>query len=145
VGLALRARDLPGRVATGAYILHAGLEKWNGDEARADAIQGMAAGAFPIVKSVPSTTFLKLLAAAEIATGAALLAPFVSNAAAGLALTGFSGGLIGMYWRTEGMHKPGSVWPTPAGIAISKDVWMLGIGLGLLVDSVTGRPKKSRK
>ncbi|MGO9343414.1 MAG: hypothetical protein ACLP6E_13000 [Acidimicrobiales bacterium] len=141
----MRARDLPGRVATGAYILHAGLDKWNGDEARAEAVQGMAAGAFPIVKSVPPTTFLRLLAAAEIATGASLLAPFVSNAKAGLALTGFSGGLIAMYWRTEALHKPGSVWPTPAGIAISKDVWMLGIGVGLLVDSLTSRRKKNRK
>jgi uncharacterized membrane protein YphA (DoxX/SURF4 family) len=145
VGLAVRARDLPGRIATGAYILHAGLEKWNGDEARAEAVQGMAAGAFPVVKTVSATTFLKLLAGAEIATGAALLAPFVSNAAAGLALTGFSGGLIQMYWKTESLHKPGSVWPTPAGIAISKDVWMLGIGVGLLVDSLTSRRGKKRK
>jgi hypothetical protein len=144
VGLAVKARDLPGRVATGAYILHAGLEKWNGDEKRAEALLGMAAGAFPIVKTVPATTFLRLLAAAEMATGAALLSPFVSNAVAGLALTGFSGGLIGMYWKTEALHKPGSIWPTPAGIAISKDVWMLGIGAGLLVDSLTSRRKKDR-
>ena len=32
------------------------------------------------------------------------------------------------------MHKPNSVWPTPAGTAVSKDVWMLGIGLGLLAE-----------
>jgi hypothetical protein len=34
------------------------------------------------------------------------------------------------------MHQPASVWPTPKGIAVSKDVWMLGIGAGLVLDSV---------
>jgi hypothetical protein len=33
------------------------------------------------------------------------------------------------------MHEPGNVWPTQAGIAVSKDVWMLGIGLGLVADA----------
>jgi hypothetical protein len=28
---------------------------------------------------------------------------------------------------------PGSIWPSQAGTGISKDVWMLGIGLGLTV------------
>jgi uncharacterized membrane protein YkgB len=41
---------------------------------------------------------------------------------------------VTMYLRTPAMHKPNSVWPTPAGTAVSKDVWMLGIGLGLLAD-----------
>jgi hypothetical protein len=39
-----------------------------------------------------------------------------------------------MYWRTPTMRKAGSIWPTPAGTAISKDVWMLGIGASLLID-----------
>jgi hypothetical protein len=39
-----------------------------------------------------------------------------------------------MYLRTEALHKPGSVWPTPAGIAVSKDIWMLGTGLSLVLD-----------
>jgi hypothetical protein len=142
--LSLKARDLPGRVASGSYILHAGLEKWGGDEARAVAIHGMAAGAFPILKDIPPKAFLKGLAASEVATGALLLSPIVSNASAGAALTAFSGGLIGMYWKTESLRKPGSIWPTQAGIAVSKDVWMLGIGLGLLIDSLTsGRRKKA--
>ena len=58
---------------------------------------------------------------------------------AGAALTGFSGGLVGMYLRTPALHKPGSVWPTPQGIAVSKDVWMLGIGTGLVVDDLASR------
>ena len=109
----LKPRNLPTRIATGAYILHTGLEKWHGDEQRAIAIHGMAAGAYPIFKGMPPTRFLRLLAAAEIAVGTALLLPFVSNARAGAALTGFSGGLVVMYLRTPALHKPGSYWPTP--------------------------------
>jgi DoxX len=133
----LRARDLPGRVVTGGFILHSGLEKWKGDENRAKAIHGMAANAFPVLKDVPPTQFLKLLAAGEIAVGGALLAPFVPAALAGAALTGFSGALLAMYARTPALRKPGSIWPSQAGTAVSKDVWMLGIGLGLMAGAVT--------
>ena len=129
-----KVRDLPGRVVTGAYILHAGLDKWHGDEQTATAVHGMAAGSYPIFKDMPPTRFLRLLAAGEIAVGTALLLPFVSNAIAGAALTGFSGGLVTMYMRTPALHKPGSYWPTPNGIGVSKDIWMLGVGLGLLAD-----------
>jgi len=73
VNLRSKARDLPGRIATGAYILHAGLEKLHAGEARA-----------------------------------------------------------------KGLHKAGSVWPTQAGTAVSKDVWMLGIGLGLVAGPLGG-------
>jgi uncharacterized membrane protein YphA (DoxX/SURF4 family) len=135
----LRAREIPGRLATGAFILHSGLEKWKGDEARAKAVHGMAANAFPILKDIPPTQFLKLLSAGEIAVGSALLVPVVPSAIAGAALTGFSGSLIAMYLRTPALHKPGSFWPTQAGTGISKDVWMLGIGLGLVVDSLIDR------
>ena len=51
--LSLHARTLPGRIVTGAYILHAGLEKWSGDADRAAGIHGMAAGAYPVLKDVP--------------------------------------------------------------------------------------------
>lgn len=128
----LTRRDLPGRLATGAFILHAGLDKWNGPIEQAEAVHGMAANAFPFLKSIPPDRFLRMLAASEVATGALLLSPFVSGAVAGTALTGFSGSLLAMYARTPAMRKPGSIWPTQAGTAVSKDVWMLGIGLGLL-------------
>jgi hypothetical protein len=65
----------------------------------------------------------------------------VPPAVAGAALTGFSGALVTMYLRTDGLHKPGSVWPTAQGVGVSKDVWMLGIGLGLLADGLLGRRK----
>lgn len=142
MGFRFSPRSLPGRAATGAFILHTGIEKWNGPAAQAEGVHGMAAGAFPVLKSIPPERFLKYLAAGEILTGAFLLSPFVSNAVAGLALTGFSGSLLTMYARTPALHKPGSIWPTQAGIAVSKDVWMLGIGLGLLADA---RGKRRRR
>jgi uncharacterized membrane protein YphA (DoxX/SURF4 family) len=132
----LLSSSLAERVATGAFILHSGLDKWNGPVEQAEGVHALASNAFPFLKSVPPERFLKLLAAGEVVTGALLLAPFVPNALAGAALTGFSGSLLAMYARTPTMRKPGSIWPSPAGIAVSKDVWMLGIGLGLLARGV---------
>ena len=141
--LGFSSRSLPGRIATGAFILHSGLDKWDGPIAQAEGVHGMAAGAFPFLKSIPPERFLKVLAAGEVLTGALLLSPFVPDAIAGAALTGFSGSLLAMYARTPALRKPGSIWPAPAGIAVSKDVWMLGIGLGLLANGAKpGRPAR---
>jgi hypothetical protein len=132
----LKARDVPGRVAAGGYILHAGLDKWHADEAHAKGLHKAASRAFPVLERIPPERFTRLLAASEIAIGPALLIPIVPSVVAGAALTGFSGSLLTMYLRTPALHKPGSVWPTQAGTAVSKDVWMLGIGLGLVAGSL---------
>jgi uncharacterized membrane protein YphA (DoxX/SURF4 family) len=137
----VKLRDVPARAATGGYILHSGLEKWNGSEDRAKGVHAMASGAYPVLAKVPPPTFLKVLAGAEIGIGAALLVPFVSNKIAGAALTAFAGSLVGMYLRTPALHKPGSVWPSQSGIGVSKDVWMLGIGLSLLADGASADPQ----
>jgi uncharacterized membrane protein YphA (DoxX/SURF4 family) len=135
----MKLRHLPTRLAAGAYILHTGIEKWSGGPEQAAGVHRMASGAFPVLADVDPPTFLKLVAASEIATGAALLAPVVPTAVAGAALTGFSGGLVALYLRTPALHRPGSVWPTQQGIGVSKDVWLLGIGLGLLLDGLVRR------
>jgi len=137
MSLPAKARRLPGRLATGAYILNAGLSKWNGDEAQAKGLHGMASGAYPFLRSVEPKKFLKLLAAGEIATGATLLTPFVPAVLAGAVLTAFSGSLLTLYLRTPALRRPGSIRPSQAGIAVSKDIWMLGIGVGLLADALT--------
>jgi hypothetical protein len=137
--LPIKARELGGRLSAGAFIFHSGLDKWNVDEEHATAVHGMAANAFPPLKEVPPQQFVKALAASEMAVGAMLCAPFVPAAVAGAALTGFSGALLAMYLRTPALRKPGSIWPSPQGIGVSKDVWMLGIGLSLLTDAVTRR------
>jgi uncharacterized membrane protein YphA (DoxX/SURF4 family) len=134
--MTVHLRDIPTRAATGAYILHTGLEKWKADQERAKGVHAMASGAYPFLATVEPEKFLKALAAAEIGIGAALLTPFVSNRVAGALLTAFSGGLLTMYLRTPALHRDGSVWPTPAGTAVSKDVWMLGIGVGLIADGL---------
>lgn len=126
------ARDIPVRLVTGAYIAHSGLEKWHGSAEQAQGLHGTAATAFPFLRPIPPRRFLRMLAAGELVTGTLLLAPPIPNGLAGIALTAFSGGLVAMYARTPAMHIPGSIWPSRIGIGVSKDVWMLGIGLGLL-------------
>jgi uncharacterized membrane protein YphA (DoxX/SURF4 family) len=136
-------RNLALRVATGAYILHAGIEKRGWGPEQATGIHGMAAGAYPVLKPVPAEKFLRALSVTETALGLALLAPFVPTAVAGAGLTGFAGGLVTMYLRTPALRRPGSIWPSQNGVAISKDSWMLGIGLALLADA-TAQHRASR-
>lgn len=131
----MKLRHLPTRLATGAFILHSGLEKRNADEQTAGGVHGMAAGAIPPIENVPPPQFVQMLSATEIGLGSALLLPVIPSRLAGFGLTAFSGALLTMYWRTPSLHKPGSIWPSPQGIGISKDVWMLGIGLSMLFES----------
>ena len=138
--LPITPSEIAPRIATGAFILNSGLGKRNADEGTAAGLHGFAASTYPFLKDVPPATFAKTLATTEIVIGAALLTPFVPTFVAGAALTGFSAGLLGLYLRTPGMTKPGkSVAPTQEGLPISKDVWMLGIGLGLLTSSLVDR------
>ncbi|MCW2716824.1 MAG: hypothetical protein QOG20_6292 [Pseudonocardiales bacterium] len=128
---------LPVRLTAGAFILNAGLGKWSGDEQTAAGLHGMAAGTYPFLKSIDPPRFLKLLAGAEIGLGAALLAPFVPAGVAGVGLTGFAAGLLGLYVRTPGMRQ--GIRPTQQGTAIAKDVWLLGMGAGLVLDALSAR------
>ncbi len=147
--LPIKAREIPVRLATGAFILNSGIGKASADAETAANLHGFASGTYPQFKALEPTKFVSLLSKGEIALGVALLAPIVPAFVAGAALTGFSAGLLGMYLRTPGMRKPGSIAPTQQGLPISKDVWMLGAGLSLMVDGLTERAdqkaKKSRK
>lgn len=127
-------RHFPLRLVTGAFILNSGISKRKADAETAKGVHGFASAAYPQVAKLEPEKFLRLLSTAEIALGAALLIPIVPARLAGAALTGFSGGLLGLYLKVPGMHEEGSLSPTQQGIPISKDVWMLGIGLSLLVD-----------
>ncbi|MCK7625509.1 hypothetical protein MUU72_20810 [Streptomyces sp. RS10V-4] len=131
----LEPRDIAPRLTTGAFILNSGLTKWGADRQTAESVHGMASTAYPFLAKLPPERFTRLLAASEIAIGGALLAPLVPTRLAGLALTGFAGGLVGLYLRLPGMREPGSLRPTQNGIPLAKDVWMLGTGLGLLCAS----------
>jgi hypothetical protein len=136
--ISVKARHLPQRIAAGAFILNSGIGKLQADDATAVQVQGFAAGAYPPLKKLKPRDFARLLGAAEIGLGVALLVPVVPSALAGAGLTAFSGGLLGLYARTPGMRKEGSPLPTQQGTALAKDVWLAGIGIGLLIDDLTG-------
>jgi hypothetical protein len=136
------ARRAPGRLVTGAFILNSGLGKWGADEETAAHLHGMAAGAYPFLATMKPKDFARLLSASEIALGTALLLPIVPAGLAGLGLTAFSGALVGLYARTPGMTKEGSLLPTQQGVALAKDAWMLGIGLNLMLDEITERGRR---
>jgi uncharacterized membrane protein YphA (DoxX/SURF4 family) len=138
--ISAKARHLPPRIATGAFILNAGIGKWSADEQTAARLHGMAAATYPFLNKLKPTDFAKLLAAAEITLGTALLLPVIPPAVAGAGLAAFSGGLLGLYAKTPGMRKEGSPFPSQQGTPLAKDVWMLGIGLGLVIDDLTNRP-----
>jgi hypothetical protein len=140
--LPITLSEIGPRISAGAFILNSGLGKRNADEGTAAGLHGFASGTYPFLKSVEPQQFVKALSVAEMAVGGILLAPFVPTAVAGAALTGFSGGLLGLYLRTPGMRKPGSLAPTQEGLAIAKDSWLLGIGVGLLVRGTVDRDKK---
>ncbi|GAA1620969.1 hypothetical protein GCM10009733_016870 [Nonomuraea maheshkhaliensis] len=134
-----RAHQLPPRLAAAAIILHSGLGKTHVDEQNAAATHGMAAAAYPFLGRMDPVAFVRLLSRSEIALGVALAAPFVPSLLAGAAVTGFAAGLLGLYLRTPGMREEGSLRPSAQGLAVAKDVWLLGIGLGLVIEELCER------
>jgi hypothetical protein len=131
-----KIRQLPLRLSAGGYIINSGLSKWNADETTAKELQAFAAGTYPFLAKLDPQLFVKALSATEMAVGAAVFLPFVPSVVAGTALTAFSGGLLGLYFRTPGMHEEGSLRPTPQGIPLVKDIWLAGIGTSLILDGV---------
>lgn len=141
MGLPIKLRHLPPRLAAGAFILNSGLSKRGLDEESAAGLQAMGANAYPQLKEMSPQDFGKLVSTGETALGAALLLPIVPSWLAGLGLTAFSGSLLRMYLKTPGLTEQDGIRPTSDGTAIAKDVFMLGIGLGLLVDALTSRKR----
>jgi hypothetical protein len=146
MALPITLSEIAPRISAGAFILNSGLGKRGADEGTAAGLHGFASGTYPFLKSLDPATFVKALSYGEIAVGTALLTPFVPTAVAGAALTAFSGGLLGLYLNTPGMRKPGSLAPTQEGLTVAKDVWLLGIGVGLLTRGTIDRePRRVRK
>lgn len=116
--------------------MSSGLSKRDADEQTANGLFGMATNAYPFLAPMEAAGFARLLSIGEITLGTALLLPIVPTTVAAAGLAAFSGGLVGMYLRTPALHREGSVAPSQDGIAIAKDVWMLGIALGFLVDEL---------
>jgi len=141
MSMAGKLRRAPTRIATGAFILNSGLQKLKADDETAKGVHGMASGAYPAFGTLEPKTFLRVLGVGETALGSALLLPIVPARLAGAGLLGFSGALLGMWWRTPGMHD--GLRPTQQGTALAKDSWMLGIGAGLLIDDLVSGPSES--
>lgn len=134
-----RKHQIPPRLAAGAFILNSGLAMADADEETAASLHGMAAGAYPFLGRMDPAVFARLLSRGEIAVGVALLVPFVPSLVAGAALTGFAAGLVGLYLRTPGMREEGSLRPSKQGLVVAKDSWLLGIGLGLMIEELRDR------
>lgn len=134
--------QLPLRAATGAFILDQRLSKRGAEGEDASQLQGMATGAFPQVTDLEAEQFARMLSAAEISLGTALLVPVVPPALAGAALTAFAAGLVRLYLKTPGMREEGSLRPTVQGMAVAKDSWMLAIGTALLLDALADRRRR---
>jgi hypothetical protein len=132
------ARQLPLRLTAGAFILNSGLSKRGADQATAEGLHQFATTTYPFLGKLDAQKFAGLLSSGELAVAAALLVPVVPAAVAGAALTAFSLGTLGLYLRTQGMREEGSLRPTQQGIPLAKDVWMLGIGISLIAEGVTG-------
>jgi hypothetical protein len=137
--LPVRVGHLPGRLAAGAFILDSGLAKRNADEETVDTLHGMAAEAYPFLRSMEPARFVRLLSTAEITLGTALLIPVLPTGLVALALSGFAGGLVGLYLRAPGLREEGSLRPTQQGLAMAKDAWLFAIGSGLLLDTLSRR------
>lgn len=140
----LRWEYMPERVVTGAFVMHSGWKKLWADEEHAKGLHGMASGTYPQFGKLPPTTFARALGAGEIGLGALLLAPTVPTVMAGAALTAFSGGLIGLYWKTPGMREPGSIWPTAEGTALAKDSWLVAMGLSMTLGGLRPAARRGR-
>ncbi|MBJ7452220.1 MAG: hypothetical protein JHC71_09070 [Blastococcus sp.] len=137
--LPITLSEIAPRISAGAFILNSGLSKRAADEQTAAGLHGFASGTYPFLQKVPPQQFVQGLSTAEIAVGAALLTPFVPTFTAGAVLTAFSGGLLGLYLKTPGMRKPGSLAPTEQGLAVAKDSWLVGIGIGLMTRGLIER------
>jgi len=136
MSMSAKLRRGPMRAVTGAFVLQAGVGKLKADEETAKNLHGTASNTYSFLGNVDPKLFTKGLGVGEIALGGLVLAPFVSPVVAGAALVGFSGALLNLWWNTPGMHQEGSPIPTPAGTGVAKDVWMFGIGTGLLADGL---------
>ena len=120
------------RGVTGAFITNTGVGKIGMPAEHSAGIQQAAASGIPALAKLPSDKFGSWLGWAETAIGATLLAPFVPNRVAGAALTAFSGGLLSMYFRNPENTEADGIRPSQEGMALSKDVFVLAIGLALM-------------
>ena len=123
--------------------MNSGLNKLNGEDEYLEHVFGMAVTAYPILDAVGSTRFSKLFGSLEVLIGTLLLIPLIPDAVAGTVMLPFSAGLAGLYLRIPGMRADKSVRPTSQGIAMAKDLWLLGISLSLITSQVKSKMRNA--
>ena len=129
------------RLAAGSFILNSGIGKLHADEITAKGLHSMAMGTYPFVDNAEPMVFARSLgrrrnpdrcdpavAVCFAALGRRDPRRILRRAAA-------------MYRETPGMTEEDGVRPTKKGVPLAKDVWMLGIGLGLMIDGLTPKRK----
>ena len=132
------------RAVPGAFILNSGIGKLGMPAEMAAGLQGMAAQGVPPLAKLSPEQFAKVLSYGEIAVGATLLLPFVPTKVAGLALAGFSGSMLSMYFRTPEMTEADGVRPSQSGTPLAKDSWMAAIALALIIGTGSGSREAKR-
>lgn len=132
------------RGVSGAYLLQSGYGKLDMPVEAAAGIQGFAATGVPAMEKMDADTFGKFVAYSELGIGGALVAPMVPSRLAGLALGGFSAGLLAIYFRNPGMTKEDGLRPSEDGLSLSKDLFLAAIA-GALVFAPTKKRKKAKK
>lgn len=133
----IKLHQLPPRLVAGAFFLNSGIGKLRADDETAGKLHGLATGTYPFLGKLKAKDITRALAVTEITLGAALIIPVVPSVLVGGGLAAFSSGLLGLYARTPGMRKPGTPLPTENGVPMAKDMWLLGLGLGLVIDDLT--------
>ena len=127
-------------MAAGAFLVNSGLNKLKAEKESHENLHGFASGTYRVVNNVKPEQFGMALGAGELALGGALLLPVaIGDGLAGLGLTSFASGLMGLYMKTPGMCQEGSVRPTQQGMALAKDSWLVGIGLTLMLSGLGSR------
>src|SRR5699024_11431985 len=64
---------------------------------------------------------------------------------AGVALSAFSAGMLNMYLNAPGMTQDDGGRPTQEGTPVAKDVWMLGAGVSMIIDSLLNTSSRRRR
>lgn len=137
--------QLPLRLTTGAFVLNSGIGKLSLSDEDAEGLQQMAANGVPVLADMSPAAFRRFIAFTEIGVGAAQLIPKVPGWLAGSALSAFSAGLLNMYLNTPGMTQEDGVRPSQDGTSVAKDVWMLGAGVSMIVDSTLNTSSRRKK
>src|SRR5258707_15536674 len=99
MGLSIKLRQVPPRLAAGAFFLNSGIEKLSADEETAAKLHGFASGTYPFLGKLNARNFTKILAITEIAVGAMLVIPVVPGIVAGAGLTAVAGRALRLFAR----------------------------------------------